>query len=560
MNVLFAAAEAVPFVKTGGLADVMGALPQAVQEEGVNAALVIPKYSKIPDIYKDKMVHVYDGILDLAWRQQFFGVEKLDLDGLTVYFIDNMQYFNRENLYGYDDDVERFAFFCKAVLAMLPHIDFKPDIIHHNDWHTGMVGCYLRESFKHDDFYKDMQLVYTVHNLKYQGKFPKYIMSDVLGMPDYLFDNGTLECDGCVNFMKAGLVYADAVTTVSPSYAEEITFPYFGEKLDGYIRQIQNKVTGILNGLDVKTFNPATDNYLEAKYNTSDVFEKKYLDKEALQARLGLPVDRNIPVLAMVTRLVEDKGMDLLICILEELLRENVQVVIVGTGDPAYEQALRWYEEKRPTKMSVNIMFSEEMAHKVYGGADFFVMPSRFEACGLSQLIALRYGTIPIVREVGGLKDTITYFDKYTGKGNGLSFANFNAHELLYTIKTGISLYENPNLWKKLVLNAMEADFSWKQSAKAYKDLYGVVIRDNKARKAYFESVAAESKAKEEAMRTNGVENLTVEEVVVAAAEPKKKATGKKAPAKKPAPKKVAAKKAPAKKAASKKTAKKTEE
>ena len=306
MNVLFVASEAVPFIKTGGLADVMGALPKALAKKGMDVRLVIPKYSRIAEEAKKQMKEVTTGIVNLVWRQLYYGVEEIKQDGVTVYFIDNEWYFKRDGLYGYGDDDERFAYFCRAVLTMLPKIGFKPDIIHCNDWHTGLMGVFLKEDFWHDDFYKGIKVIYTIHNLKYQGIYPPSIMRDIIGLPQELFDNGNLECDGCVNYMKSGMVYADYITTVSKTYAQEITYPYFGEHLDSYIRTARDRITGIINGLDEDAYNPATDTHIAATY-TADTFPaRKHINKEALQRELGLPVNRNIPVVAMVSRLVED--------------------------------------------------------------------------------------------------------------------------------------------------------------------------------------------------------------------------------------------------------------
>lgn len=472
MKVLLAASEAVPFIKTGGLADVMGALPAKLRREGVETALVIPKYSRVAERFGSQMETVWEGTVDLAWRRQYVGVEKIVLDGVPVFFIDNEYYFKRDGLYGFYDDGERFAYFCRALLAMLPHIGFRPDVIHSNDWHTGLVGVYLKEDFQKDSFYQGMKSLFTVHNMKYQGIFSPEVVEDVLGLSRSLFDSGRIENNGCVNYLKAGMEYADAVNTVSPSYAEEIQYPYFGEGLDRYVRLCRGKITGILNGMDEKAYDPAEDPRIPYGYTDKDVFIRKPLDKEALQKELGLPVNRRIPVFAMISRLVEAKGLDLLTCIMDEMLQEDVQLVIVGTGDKAYEQALTALAARYPDKVSVNILFSEDLAHRVYAGADFFLMPSRYEACGLSQMISMKYGTIPVVHATGGLKDSVQDFQKFTGEGNGLSFAHFNAHELLFTIKRGLSDYEEDTVWEKLVLNAMHSDNSWDRSARAYKALY----------------------------------------------------------------------------------------
>ena len=567
IKVLFAASEAAPFVKTGGLADVMYALPRYVQSKNIQAALVIPKYGTIADEFKDKMERVYEGSVDLAWRNKYLGVEKLEWQGITVYFIDNEEYFRRDGLYGYGDDAERFAYFDKAVLAMLPHIDFKPDIIHCNDWHTGMLSVYLKEGFYHDPYYQGIKTVYTIHNLKYQGVFDRSLTGNVLGLPEYLYDNGQVEQGGALNFMKAGMVYADYITTVSPTYAKEITESYFGEGLDAYVRSVSNKLIGILNGLDGNIFNPATDRFIHTKYNAETVFAGKQANKEALQARLGLPIDRNVPMLAMVSRLVADKGLDLLTRIMDELVLEGVQLVVLGTGDNQYEEALRGLASRNPTRVSINTLFSEELARNIYAAADIFLMPSRFEACGLSQLIALRYGTIPVVRATGGLKDTITPFNKYTGTGNGLRFENFNAHEFLYSIKDALGLYSYAPVWSKLVNNAITGDFGWEKAAAQYTKIYEKVV----AHETIDTVASAKAKAKTVEPAKPVVQKVTeVAEQVAKDAKPAMKKVAEameelkavvKAAAKKPAAKKkTAAKKTTTKKVATKKktTAKKT--
>ena len=517
MKVLFVASEAAPFIKTGGLADVMGALPKALQALGVEPALVIPNYEGIGADYKNEMETVYKGSVDLSWRNQYLGVKKLVQDGIPVYFIDNEYYFKREKLYGYDDDAERFAYFAKAALAILHYIDFKPDVIHTNDWHTGLLGTYLKEDFMQDPFYQGMKNIYTIHNLKYQGVFGREIVEDVLGMPLRLLYNGNIENAGNVNFMKAGMCYADFITTVSPSYAEEITYPYFGEGLEDYVALCAGKISGILNGLDEREYDPETDPNIPVCFDAANVLVKKPLAKEALQRELGLAVNREIPVLAMITRLVEAKGLDLVMHIMDELMEEQVQLVVVGTGDEEYADALRELAWRHPGSVSVNILFNEGLARRVYAGADMFIMPSRYEACGLSQMIAMRYGTIPVVRETGGLKDSVINFDKYTTpEGNGFSFANFNAHELLFTIKRALTCYEEKPLWEKIVSNAMHSDNSWNRSAQAYADLYARIAGDT----ITVEPVTEEQveKVEEEILQAvkgeSAEENTAAEEVV----------------------------------------------
>ena len=590
MKVLFVASEAAPFIKTGGLADVMGALPKALQALGVETALVIPNYEGVGEAYKNAMETVYEGFVDLSWRNQYMGVKKLVQDGIPVYFIDNEYYFKRDRLYGYDDDAERFAYFAKAALAMLHYIDFKPDVIHTNDWHTGLLGAYLKEDFMQDPFYQGMKNIYTIHNLKYQGVFGREIVEDVLGMPLRLLYNGNIENAGNVNFMKAGMCYADFITTVSPSYAEEITYPYFGEGLEDYVALCAGKISGILNGLDEKEYDPETDTNIPVCFDAANVLVKKPLAKEALQRELGLTVNREIPVLAMITRLVEAKGLDLVMHIMDELMEEQVQLIVVGTGDEEYANGLRELAWRHPGSVSVNILFNEGLARRVYAGADMFIMPSRYEACGLSQMIAMRYGTVPVVRETGGLKDSVINFDKYNApEGNGFSFANFNAHELLFTIKRGLTCFAEKPLWEKIVSNAMHSDNSWNRSAQAYADLYARIAGDAvtaepvteeqvaeveeeilqavKGEEAAAEAEPAEAvKATEAAEPAEKVEaaEATVEPEQVEVPEPaaeaavkktvKRKTTAKKKTAEKPEEKMETVKKAPAKKTTAKKT------
>jgi len=472
LKVLFVAAEAVPFAKTGGLADVVGTLPKELVRQGLDVRIIMPKYGFIKEQYLEKMEKVCESSIPVAWRQKFVGIESLNMDGMTVYFVDNEEYFKRDELYGYGDDAERFSFFSRAVLNMLPEMDFMPDVIHINDWHASLVSVFLKLEHGQDDRYKDIRTVYTIHNLKYQGIFPKEVMSDVLGLDWKYFRNGDLEFHGAVNFMKGGLIYSDYITTVSRTYAEEIQYEYFGEKLDGLLRYRSDKLEGILNGLDYEEYNSLTDPRIFVPYDKYTL-NKKRENKVRLQKALDLPVRRDVPMLALVTRLVPPKGLDLFVRIADELLQhEDIQIVVLGTGDKEYEDWLKGLAWRFPNKISVNICFDETLAHQIYAAATMFLMPSDYEPCGIGQLIALRYGCVPIVRETGGLKDTVKAYDKYAKAGNGFVFVNYNAHEFLYAIKQALGAYEDMNMWHIIVRNAMESDFSWGESARQYKELY----------------------------------------------------------------------------------------
>ena len=480
LKVLYVASEAVPFIKTGGLADVAGSLPKALKKQGVDVRVVMPKYGKIAQDYLDKMEHVYDGEFTISWRTKFLGIDKLELDGVTFYFIDNQEYFYREGFYGYGDDAERFAFFSRAALEILPQDNFWPDVIHTNDWHTALVNVYLRLDHIGDERYEKIKTVFTIHNLKYQGVFPKDVMGDVLGLDWQYFNNGDLEYYDAVNLMKGAIIYADNVTTVSRTYAQEIQYEYFGEGLDGLLRRRAGDLHGIVNGLDTELYNPATDRFLTEpfmKYDSTNVVERKIDNKAALQRLLDLPVERQTPLVAMVTRLVEPKGLDLVIRILDELLEhEDMQFVLLGVGDRVYED---WFKElawRHPTKVSSNIYFSDEMAQRIYAGASIFLMPSAYEPCGIGQLIAMRYGTIPVARATGGLVDTVIPYNKSTQEGNGFLFPDYNAHDMMYTLKKALTLFRDFNSWKALMQNAMNTDYSWARSAKEYKALYERLI------------------------------------------------------------------------------------
>ncbi|MEK4351197.1 glycogen synthase GlgA [Paenibacillus sp. FSL R5-0475] len=472
MKVLFAAAEAHPFIKTGGLADVIGALPKALKGAGVDVRVILPKYRGIPEKFTSKMEHLTEVYVPIGWRNQYCGIEHMVYDGIPVYFIDNEYYFGRDGIYGYMDDGERFAFYNRAVLECLPAIDFQPDVLHCHDWHAAVIPMLLQGHYRHNPFYSEMRSVFTIHNLLYQGVFPYEVLGGLLGLDSSYF--GGVEYYGNVNFLKGGIVYSDRVTTVSPTYSEEIRTPYYGYGLDGLLNARADVLSGIVNGIDTKSYNPATDTSLVTRYRSN--LAKKTENKLALQEELGLPVDANIPMVAMVTRLVDSKGLDLLTRVLDELLyKDDIQFVLLGTGDESYE---RWFKEaawRYPTKLSSQILFNDALSRKIYAASDIFLMPSKFEPCGISQLLALRYGSIPVVRETGGLNDTVQAYNEESGEGNGFTFSNYNAHDMMFTLRRAISLYKQPEHWKKITKNAFAGDYSWNVSAQQYIDIYNEI-------------------------------------------------------------------------------------
>ncbi|NMH71546.1 glycogen synthase GlgA [Bacillus sp. RO2] len=475
MKVLFVVSECVPFVKSGGLGDVAGALPKELKKLGTDVRVILPKYRQIPEVFKNKMKRVQTTFVDVGWRHQYCGVEKLVHDNVTYYFIDNEYYFNRDSLYGHFDDGERFSFFCRAVLESMTAIDFIPDVIHCHDWHTGMVNFILEREYKQNPRFEHIQSVFTIHNLQFQGVFPPSILHDLLRIDSKHFNADELEFYGNVNFMKAALVSSGYITTVSPTYRDEIQTAYFGEKLDGVLRHRNDSLVGIINGIDDDLYSPETNEYIEANYSVSKAGNKK-VNKAALQKLCGLPVKEGTPIIAMVSRLTKQKGLDLVTCVLHEVLNEDVQVVVLGTGEPQFEHYFRELAYQYPEKVKTFIGFDEPLAHQIYAGADMFLMPSRFEPCGLGQLIALRYGTIPIVRETGGLNDTVHSYDETTLEGNGFSFTNFNAHDMLHTIRRAINMYEQPKVWNGIMKEAMERDYSWAKSAFKYNQLYSTLM------------------------------------------------------------------------------------
>ena len=443
MKILFTASECVPFIKTGGLADVVGALAPVLAKQGHDVRVMLPLYAAVPKQYVDQMTHVTDFEVALGWRRQYCGIELLEKDGVKFYFVDNKFYFGRPYIYGMGgDEYERFGFFCRAALNALPLLDFQPDVIHAHDWQSGMVPALLKIQYAHLPFFANIKTMFTIHNLQYQGVFGIREVQDVLGLGDSLWTDDKLECYGCANFMKAALVYSDIITTVSPSYAEEIQTAYYGERLDGLLRARKHEVFGVLNGIDMADYNPATDARIPAEY-TADDLSGKAKCKAELQEKLGLTVDPNVPIIGMVGRLSSQKGLDLVDYIIGDLMSENVQLVVLGMGESRYVNLFSWAEGEFKGKVAARFAMDHALAHQIYAGCDMFLMPSQFEPCGLSQLIALRYGTVPIVRETGGLRDTVLSYNEYTGDGNGFTFFNYNANDMLNVINRAIDYYEN---------------------------------------------------------------------------------------------------------------------
>ena len=473
MKILFTASECVPFCKTGGLADVVGSLASALAEQGHDVRVILPKYSMIPEEYESRMVHTADFEVSLGWRRQYCGIEQLQRGGVTYYFLDNRYYFGRNYIYGLGgDEHERFAFFCRGVLNALPLIPFTPDIIHAHDWQTGMIPALLRIQYSGLPRYDGIHTVFTIHNMQYQGIFGIKDVQDTLGLPDHLFTEDKLEYYGNVNFLKAGIVYADQVTTVSPSYAEEIQTAYYGERLDGLLRARRTSLTGILNGLDVREFDPAADSRIAKTYSADDLSGKAAC-KRALQEEMWLDVRPEVPVIAMVGRLNSQKGLDLVDYVIADIMHEDLQLVCLGMGESRYVNLFSWAEQNYSGRVSAQFVMDNDLAHRVYAGADLFLMPSAFEPCGLSQLIALRYGTVPVVRETGGLRDTVLSYNEFTGEGNGFSFFNYNAHDMLHVLQRALGFYRHhKDVWTLLQQRGMEADYSWLNSSRRYLDLY----------------------------------------------------------------------------------------
>ena len=545
MQIVFASAECAPFVKTGGLGDVAGSLPAALVRAGAEVIVMVPKYATIKDEYKAQMEHFSDFYVSLGWRNEYCGLEKLEHDGVTYMFVDNERYFARDYPYGFFDDGERFAFFSKAITESLQHLPegFECDILHCNDWQTALAPVFLREFYQGLPLYDRVKTVFSIHNVAFQGQFSDTVMEDILGVAHIPAAASQLRCDACsINYMLGALRYADAITTVSPTYANEIQTPEFGEGLDGVLRERSYALQGILNGIDVAGFDPATDKRIAANYTVEDRGGKAVC-KAKLQEELGLEVRDDRPLMVMVTRLTRQKGMDLVMYALDRILSGGVQVAVLGTGDRDYEDGLRYFQDKYPGTMAARIEFDPALSQRMYAAADMFLMPSKFEPCGLSQIIAMRYGTLPIVRETGGLKDTVIPYNEFTGEGTGFSFSNFNGDEMGDAVFRAARLFwDNRDAWNQLVTQAMSQDFSWTRSADKYLDLYFFMHPEIERPAAVVDEPAVEAEPEPEA-----------EPVVEAPAAEEPKAEDK--PAAKPAAKKTTTRKTTAKKATTTKAA-----
>lgn len=544
MQIVFASAECAPFVKTGGLGDVAGSLPAALARAGAEVIVMVPKYATIKDEYKAQMEHFSDFYVSLGWRNEYCGLEKLEHDGVTYMFIDNERYFARDYPYGFFDDGERFAFFSKAITESLQHLPagFECDILHCNDWQTALAPVFLREFYQGLPLYDRVKTVFSIHNVAFQGQFSDTVMEDILGVAHIPAAASQLRCDACsINYMLGALRYADAITTVSPTYANEIQTPEFGEGLDGVLRERSYALQGILNGIDVAGFDPATDKRIAANYTVDDRGGKAVC-KAKLQEELGLEVRDDRPLMVMVTRLTRQKGMDLVMYALDRILAGGVQVAVLGTGDRDYEDGLRYFQDKYPGTMAARIEFDPALSQRMYAAADMFLMPSKFEPCGLSQIIAMRYGTLPIVRETGGLKDTVIPYNEFTGEGTGFSFSNFNGDEMGDAVFRAARLFwDNRDAWNQLVTQAMSQDFSWTRSADKYLDLYFFMHPEIERPVAVVEAAVEEPKTDEKPVEAEPVK-ANPEVKVEATPEPEPEVR----PAAKPAAKKTTTRKATA--------------
>lgn len=507
MKVLYAASEAVPFCKTGGLADVAGSLPPALAAQGVETAVILPLYRRVKERFADQLTFLCYDYVDLAWRHAYCGLFSLKKDGVTWYFLDNEQYFGRPELYGCADDGERFGFFSRAVVKMLDHLDFWPDVIHCNDWQTALIPIYLKDDGVREERYRSVRTVLTIHNIEYQGRYDPYCLGDLFGLDRGWVDDGTLLLDGDLNLLKGAILTADAVNAVSPTYAQELKNPYFAHRMEGILTQCGYKLSGVLNGIDMKLYDPAADPRIAANY-TAENISGKAADKAELQKALGLRPEPETPIIAMVSRLVTHKGLDLIREVMGDIMELPVQFVLLGSGDAAYEDFFRHTAERWPERMAIRLGYDEALSMAIYAGADLFLMPSRSEPCGLSQMIAMRYGTVPIVRETGGLKDTVQPYEAWRDAGTGFTFANYSSADMLHVLREAAYLYKDyPDAFARLRRRAMERDFSWNRSAGDYLKIYAAVTGA---------AAAASESDDTEALKA---------EVPTAAAEPAKKRT-----------------------------------
>ncbi len=571
MKILYATSEAVPFCKTGGLADVAGSLPAALAEQGAEVAVVLPLYQRVKERFGSQLTFECYDYVDLAWRHCYCGLFSLEKDGVTWYFLDNEQYFNRPDLYGYMDDGERFGFFSRAVVRMLPRMKFWPEVIHCNDWQTALVPIYLKDDSVREERYRSIKTALTIHNIEYQGRYGRETLGDLFGLDSGWAEDGTILMDEDVNLLKGAILCADAINAVSPSYANELKMAYFAHRLENIMRRCAYKLSGVLNGIDMKLYDPAADQRITARYSVEDM-SGKAADKAELQKLMGLREDPNVPIVALVSRLVSHKGLDLICEVLHDMMELPMQLVVLGKGDQRYEEFFHWAAQQYQGRMAVRLDYNEALSMAIYAGADLFLMPSKSEPCGLSQMIAMRYGTVPIVRETGGLKDTVHPYEAWRDAGNGFTFANYASSDMLHVIREAVYLYKDyPDAFARLRRRAMECDFSWARSARDYLRIYASITGQawsaSEAEAAptepehpFEEPPAAESvtAAEETAAPAEAAaeEPVPVEKPAPAEEKPVKKAAAKKTAAKKPATKKTAAKKPAAKKTAEKAPAK----
>ena len=571
MKILYATSEAVPFCKTGGLADVAGSLPPALAAEGAEVAVILPLYQKVKEKFGDQLHFECYDFVDLAWRHSYCGLFSLERDGVTWYFLDNEQYFNRPDLYGYMDDGERFGFFSRAIVRMLGHLKFWPEVIHCNDWQTALVPIYLKDDGVREDRFRSIKTTLSIHNIEYQGRYGMETLGNLFGLNQGWANDGTIVMDGDVNLLKGAILCADAINAVSPSYANELKMAYFAHRLENIMRQCDYKLYGVLNGIDMNLYDPAADQRITARYSMEDMSGKAE-NKTALQRMLGLREEADTPILAIVSRLVSHKGLDLICEVLHDIMELPVQLVILGKGDQRYEEFFYWAAQQYNGRMAVRLDYNEALSMAIYAGADLFLMPSKSEPCGLSQMIAMRYGTVPIVRETGGLKDTVHAYEAWRDAGNGFSFANYASGDMLYVIREAVQLYkENPDAFDRLRKRAMAGDFSWARSAKEYLRIYASItgqtwpvpapaaeepavtaFAEEKAEAAAPEEAPAEEKPKKKVVRKTAAKKAEKPEKAEKKAEKPEKKTVKKA-----APKKESAKKDTEKKETAKKETKK---